>query len=1333
MITENKAGSLHLNGETASRRVNCLYSVAGWELDLDTLSFTIDYQHQQMLGALGYGETTERLNLLEYSQRYVFENCHNIIQEKLQYALENRDNSEYADRFEIIMKAEDGTQYYFLVNTWLLRPGVVRGQGQNITDLKHVKSELDYSAASLRSVIENSDDYIFIVNCGGSLIIYNENFKQVMNEFFNLELHEGMDISSALPEEVRNKWYPLLETACKGNKSNAEIDIVLNDLNRLDVAVNPITSDGKVTGVSFFIRDITDKWRMSAWESLESKVLELAYRNEEIVEVFDTLLLGIQNIVPTMTCYITRKMEGKMALEWISSPSLPPSYTGLVNEIPIDPMYGSCGLSSSTMQPALVKDIRVHDSWKPYKDLTLLNGFYSCYSLPVISKEGKVLGTLGSYYRAPHDASDFEMSLFQRAVNLVGVLLENELNKKEILRKSNMMDEIALSIPGVLYMIKMGPDGVRTFEYVSPKAQDFIRVPIDTLNKDYHTIIGLMNEEYHQPLQITLETSLKNKEDVEFEFSLRPDINPEFHRYKLVASHNFLEDGTVYTYGTIYDVTNQKIIEENLLKKRQSMEAVIRCLDDLIFVIDDDHCFTDAFANDESKFLIPRNEMIGQRVEDILPEEVANAFAKATEELKQSSGHDAVEFYYDLPKDGRNYFYKARLMRIEERKSYLITIKNITSERSIIEANNKLKFILEEASGYAYFGSFEFNANSKFLLWSDQLREIFGIPEDLKGTALFDYYINAIHPDFREKMMGIIENALINNDGFEVEHMIRHYDGHYIWLRCVARVSKDPFTQETMIRGISMDITKAKAAEAESMRKQSLLEAVSLLSMKMASDVELETTINNLLVKLGESTGVSRVYLFKNSTHPVTGDFSTTLILEWVKEGVKPQIDDEVLTDLNVGLLGFERWALLLNQGLPVVGDTVDFPGSEQAFLRENSIKSVLVVPVALNGEWWGSLGFDECVNERVWTDGEIALLSAVANLIGTVIERKRVREELTENEARLRTIVETMSEGLVIASVNGNHLSCNQAAADLVGMSKEDLLAMTPEFVYNNFINLDGSPYTEANCPAMQAMKTNKVVTGTIMGYKSEHGYRWMSVNACPLVHPITNELFGVLKTFSDVTARIQHEQDLNDNLKQKELLLTEIHHRVKNNLAIVSSLLQLQQLYTSDEQIKTMLMESQGRLRSMSLVHEILYRNGDFSKVSFDKYLNEIGSYLKDTFAKPEQEILFEISADDCSLEITKAIPCGLIVNEIVTNAFKYAFNNRSGGIIVISLKLQGDYYVLEVCDDGPGLPEGINWTESKTMGFTLVRTLSAQLKGALSIENKNGARIVLTFPKQ
>jgi PAS domain S-box-containing protein len=425
----------------------------------------------------------------------------------------------------------------------------------------------------------------------------------------------------------------------------------------------------------------------------------------------------------------------------------------------------------------------------------------------------------------------------------------------------------------------------------------------------------------------------------------------------------------------------------------------------------------------------------------------------------------------------------------------------------------------------------------------------------------------------------------------------------------------------------------------------------------------------------------------------------------------------------------------MLNAGVPVVGNVADFPGAEQAYLTDNGIKSVLVVPISLNGEWWGSLGFDECRHEREWTDDEVMLLTAVANLIGTVIERRKVHEKIAESEMRYRTAVETMTEGLIISDVNGVHRFANESAAKILDVPLEFLIGTGPELANENMrlLHPDGSDYDFSEYPCMVTLRKQEVIYDIVMGFAfTGQPVKWISINSCPLYSGDSKDLTGVLMTFSDITERINYESQMKSNLAQKELLLTEIHHRVKNNLAIISSLLQLQQLYTQDEQIKTMLMESQGRLRSMSLVHEILYRNGDFSKVSFSKYLSEIGEYVQATFAKPEQDIMFEISTDNCELEITKAIPCGLIVNELITNAFKYAFNGRNGGIIVISMKEQGDYYVLEICDDGPGLPSGINWSESKTMGFTLVRTLSTQLKGALTVENKNGARVVLTFPK-
>ena len=1318
-----------------SKAENSIYLVSGWELELDTLNFHLDSLHKEMLSALGYEDVPDSLPLLEYAERYIYREDIALVQDRVQYAISEQDNPEYADRLEVRLKDINGVIHYYLVNIWRLRRGMIKGQGQNISDLKHTRELLIDQASSLKAVIENTDDVIFIVKCGGELVMYNENFSGLMKAVFSLECYEGMNLISAVPESFSQRWIPLLNEGCMGKKASHEMALELCEIIHVEVAVNPIFKEEVVTGVSFFVRDITNKWRMSAWESLETRVLEQAYKSSSISEVCDTLLLGIQEICPQMTCYITRKKPDAMALEWLSSPSLPLSYTGLVAEIPIDPANGSCGLSSSSMKPALVSNIMEHRSWDIYRDVTILNGFYACYSIPVISREGKIMGTLGAYFREVHECTDFEMSLWLKAVNLVGILMDKELTEAENRKRSKQLDEISTSIPGVLYLIKMDKSGKRTFEYISKKASEYINQPVESFNGDYDSILDMMLPEYRASLQEVLEKSLREKSQVDFEFTLRPEFNPEFHRYKLVASHDFKDDGTIYTYGTIIDITTQRRNEMALQEKSQEMIALINCIDDIVCVMDREGHYIEVFARDESKFMYPKDQLIGRKLDELMPKNIVEGYYTAVRELDEANSNSSSEFYYELTFNEVVSFYKARVLKIDENSRYLVTIHDVTEERQVIEVNNKLRRILEEAGEYSQFGSFEFNVNTQQVLWSDQLKQVLGVPADFNEDKLFEYYLSSIHPDDVAMMTSLIEMASSKNEDFDVEHRFRHFDGHYIWLRCAARCSTDPFSGHQLIQGISMDITQMKEAEEREKRKHSLMEAVSILSLKLASEQELEATVNNMMQKIGETTGVSRVFLFKNGQHPVSGEPTVTQILEWTDAVTPPQQGDPVLDDLNVSLLGFERWAEMLNAGVPVVGNVADFPGAEQAYLTDNGIKSVLVVPISLNGEWWGSLGFDECRHEREWTDDEVMLLTAVANLIGTVIERRKVHEKIAESEMRYRTAVETMTEGLIISDVNGVHRFANESAAKILDVPLEFLIGTGPELANENMrlLHPDGSDYDFSEYPCMVTLRKQEVIYDIVMGFAfTGQPVKWISINSCPLYSGDSKDLTGVLMTFSDITERINYESQMKSNLAQKELLLTEIHHRVKNNLAIISSLLQLQQLYTQDEQIKTMLMESQGRLRSMSLVHEILYRNGDFSKVSFSKYLSEIGEYVQATFAKPEQDIMFEISTDNCELEITKAIPCGLIVNELITNAFKYAFNGRNGGIIVISMKEQGDYYVLEICDDGPGLPSGINWSESKTMGFTLVRTLSTQLKGALTVENKNGARVVLTFPK-
>ncbi len=167
------------------------------------------------------------------------------------------------------MKDINGVIHYYLVNIWRLRRGMIKGQGQNISDLKHTRELLIDQASSLKAVIENTDDVIFIVKCGGELVMYNEKFSGLMKAVFSLECYEGMNLISAVPESFSQRWIPLLNEGCLGKKASHAMALELCEIIHVEVAVNPIFKEEVVTGVSFFVRDITNKWRMSAWESLD--------------------------------------------------------------------------------------------------------------------------------------------------------------------------------------------------------------------------------------------------------------------------------------------------------------------------------------------------------------------------------------------------------------------------------------------------------------------------------------------------------------------------------------------------------------------------------------------------------------------------------------------------------------------------------------------------------------------------------------------------------------------------------------------------------------------------------------------------------------------------------------------------------------------------------------------------------------------------------------------------------------------------------------------------------------------------------------------------------
>lgn len=204
-----------------------------------------------------------------------------------------------------------------------------------------------------------------------------------------------------------------------------------------------------------------------------------------------------------------------------------------------------------------------------------------------------------------------------------------------------------------------------------------------------------------------------------------------------------------------------------------------------------------------------------------------------------------------------------------------------------------------------------------------------------------------------------------------------------------------------------------------------------------------------------------------------------------------------------------------------------------------------------------------------------------------------------------------------------------------------------------------------------------------------------------------------------------------INESLAEKEMLLKEIHHRVKNNLQIISGILELQNLNINDESAKVILKEGQARIQSIALIHKTLYQSESFSNVPLESYLQELIQAIESTYKNSSTKIHTEINVENIELNINTAIPLSLIINEIITNCYKHAFTGKESGKITINLtKSDSDQYTLKIQDDGNGLPENFDPKKLHSVGFDLIQGLSKQLEGNFNFGNENGTTITIQF---
>lgn len=307
-----------------------------------------------------------------------------------------------------------------------------------------------------------------------------------------------------------------------------------------------------------------------------------------------------------------------------------------------------------------------------------------------------------------------------------------------------------------------------------------------------------------------------------------------------------------------------------------------------------------------------------------------------------------------------------------------------------------------------------------------------------------------------------------------------------------------------------------------------------------------------------------------------------------------------------------------------------------------------------------------------------------------------------------------------------------SESVKDMLGLSAEEVMKGGPSMVLDR-VHPDDRARMEKRQRQNEAMIVDKVqVEDSEFRVKRADGeYIWVN-NKRAIVHDSEGEPIAIVGNVRDISAHREQMEKLDKSLTEKQTLLAEIHHRVKNNLAIVSSLIELQKDEVADE-LKPAFGTVQSRIKSIALIHEKLYENTIFSDVELAEYLRELSSMISDTYYSEENGISIDLNLEDVKVDMTQAVPVGLICNELINNSFKHAFKGQKGGHVTISLKDFGGYIEVSVSDTGKGLPKGFTMESSQSLGMTLLQVLTQQVRGEIKAINDDGARFVLTFPAE
>ena len=608
----------------------------------------------------------------------------------------------------------------------------------------------------------------------------------------------------------------------------------------------------------------------------------------------------------------------------------------------------------------------------------------------------------------------------------------------------------------------------------------------------------------------------------------------------------------------------------------------------------------------------------------------------------------------------------------------VIAATDVTSEQKIAQAlaesEMRWKFALE-ASGDAVW---DWDVETGEVYHSDRWCQLTGSPPQELSHAVSEW-TERVHPEDRKKFTEDIRRYFHGlTPDYETEYRLRGADGRYLWVLDRAKVvAWTADGRPRRVIGSMADVTARKEDADRLARSNAFLRDI----LESSPTVAIVSTDAEGVVEFWNS-GAERILGYAAASVVGVKRLSGVLFASPEEES---RLDEEVRS-------------LVIGSGQTL---------SRIVQLRRHSGTDVWVRAT---------------ISARIDAGGSVKGLLIIGEDLTPQVEAQTVSKR---RERELRLLAFTLNcarEGFCITDLRYRILYVNEALRLTYGYAEDELLGQSVRVLQAPGIGRE-------RLRAIDAETRQGGWSGEIPCRRKD-GSEFPAEVSIAVVRNDDGEPVALVGVARDITERVAAAERIRNSLAEKEVMLKEIHHRVKNNLQVISSLLNLQSSQEQDPAIVAALKESQGRVRSMALVHEELYRSTDLADIDMESYVRKLANNLFFAYQSSGTRVTLDIDVHDVYLPVDAAVPCGLIINELISNSLKYAFGKRSTGVITVRLQRERDSCRLMVGDDGVGLPSELDIEHSESLGLQLVFILAKQLHARLEVNRLQGTSFALTF---